>query len=70
MFGMTGWMFCRGSQARPRQMAGAHDGAFSAAGAAMRQDVGGVDGDLFRRSGQGLRQGREQVLNQIKVSEF
>ena len=29
---------------------------FSAAGTAMRLDVGGVDGDLFRRPGQGLRQ--------------
>ena len=28
----------------------------------MRLDVGGVDGDLFRRPGQGLRQSREQVL--------
>ena len=35
---------------------------FSAAGTAMRLDVGGVDGDLFRRPGQGLRQSREQVL--------
>ena len=28
----------------------------------MRLDVGGIDGDLFRRPGQGLRQGREQIL--------
>ena len=28
----------------------------------MRLDESGVDGDLFRRSSQGLRQGPEQVL--------
>ena len=34
----------------------------AAVGATVRLDVGGVDGDLFRRSVQGFRQGREQVL--------
>ena len=35
---------------------------FSAAGATVRLDESGVDGDLFRRPGQGLRQGPERVL--------